>query len=95
VQLSSNGRTGSANPMYGLPFWNFDMRLAKDTKVGEHANVALSADFFNVFNHENFANPSSLSVSSPANFGVITSTYTPPNRTNSARWIEFGLRLEF
>jgi len=94
VQLSSNGRTGSANPMYGLPFWNFDMRLAKDTRAGEHANVAFSADFFNVFNHENFANPS-LSVSSPANFGVITGTYTPPNRTNSARWIEFGLRLEF
>ena len=49
----------------------------------------LSADFFNIFNHENFNNPS-LSISSPATFGVITSTYTPPNRTNSARWIDWA-----
>ena len=94
VQLSTNGRTGSANPMYGLPFWNLDMRLAKDTKITERFKTVFSADFFNIFNHENFNNPS-LSISSPATFGVITSTYTPPNRTNSARWIELGLRLEF
>ena len=30
-----------------------------------------------------------------AAFGVITTTLNPPNRTNSARWIEMGLRLEF
>ncbi|HUB83041.1 MAG TPA: carboxypeptidase-like regulatory domain-containing protein [Bryobacteraceae bacterium] len=94
VQLSSDGRTGSANPMYGLPFWNLDMRLAKNTKISERFNTVLSADFFNVFNHENFNNPS-LSLSSPATFGVITSTFTPANRTNSARWIEMSLRLEF
>jgi hypothetical protein len=94
VQLSANGRTGSANPMYGLPFWNLDMRVGKDTRINERFKTILSADFFNIFNHENFNNPS-LSISSPATFGVITSTYTPPNRTNSARWIEMGLRLEF
>ena len=94
VQLSSNGRTGSANPMYGLPFWNFDMRLGKNTAITERFHTELTADFFNIFNHENFSNPS-LSFSSPATFGVITSSYTPPNRTNSARWIEMGLRLEF
>ena len=27
VQLATNGRTGSANPMYGLPFWNFPEAL--------------------------------------------------------------------
>jgi hypothetical protein len=80
--------------MYGLPFWNFDMRFAKDTRIKERATLAFSADFFNVFNHQNFNNPS-LNISSPATFGVITGTYTPPNRTNAARWIEMGLRLEF
>ncbi|SPF52020.1 Cna B domain protein [Candidatus Sulfopaludibacter sp. SbA4] len=94
IQLSSNGRTGSANPMYGLPFWNFDMRFGKTTAIKERFKLGFSADFFNVFNHENFSNPS-LSVTSPATFGVITGTYTPPNRTNSARWIEMGLRLDF
>jgi hypothetical protein len=94
VQLSSNGRSGSANPMYGLPFWNLDMRLGKTAAVRERWKLTFSADFFNVFNHENFSNPT-LSYSSPATFGVITSTYTPPNRTNSARWIELGLRIDF
>jgi hypothetical protein len=94
VQLSSTGRTGSGNPMYGLPFWNLDMRLGKTTSIKDRWKLGFSADFFNVFNHENFSNPS-LSFASPASFGTITSTYTPPNRTNSARWIEMGLRLDF
>ncbi len=94
IQLASDGRTGSANPMFGLPFWNLDTRLGKNTNIGEKLKVGLSADFFNIFNHENFANPT-LSFTSPATFGVITSTYTPPNRTNSARWIELGLRVDF
>jgi hypothetical protein len=94
VQLSSTGRTGSGDPMYGLPFWNFDMRLGKSARIREKATLGISADFFNIFNHENFANPST-SFTSPATFGVITGTYTPPNRTNAARWIELGLRLDF
>jgi len=94
VQLSTSGSTGSANPMYGIPFWNLDMRVGKTTTIHERYKLGFSADFFNIFNHQNFANPS-LSIASPAAFGVITSTYTPPNRTNAARWIEMGLRLDF
>lgn len=94
VQLSSSGRTGSANPMYGLPFWNLDMRVGKSTNFGERIKAGLSADFFNLFNHPNYLNPT-LNYTSPATFGVITSTYTPPNRSNSARWIELGLRVDF
>ncbi len=94
IQLSTDGRTGSANPIYGLPFWNLDLRAGKTFSITERAKLSYSADFFNIFNHENFANPS-LTFTSPATFGVITSTYVPPNRTNSARWIEMGLRLDF
>ena len=49
---------------------------------------------FNVLNYHNYTTPS-LSYTSPTSFGVIGSTVTPANRNNSARWIEFGLRLEF
>ena len=96
VQLSSTGRTGSSNPMYGLPFWNSDMRLEKTTNLTPEGKMKLSytADFFNIFNHQNFQNPW-LSVASPWTFGVITSTFAPVNRTNAARWIEMGLRLDF
>jgi hypothetical protein len=50
-----------------------------------------------MFNHQNFANPGTtgLTLTNPAAFGVITGTATPANRTNAARWIEFGLRVEF
>jgi len=94
VQLSSTGRTGSGNPMYGLPFWNFDMRFGKSTAIKERWKLGFSADFFNIFNHENFSTPT-LTYASPATFGEVTSSLTPPNRTNSARWIEMGLRLDF
>jgi hypothetical protein len=80
--------------MYGLPFWNFDMRLGKATKLHEKYTLGFSADFFNIFNHENFATPTP-SFTSPATFGVITATQTPVNRTNAGRWIEMGLRLDF
>ena len=94
IQLSSSGRTGSANPMYGLPFWNFDMRFGKTTSITERYKLGFSADFFNIFNHQNFTTPT-LNYASPSTFGVITSTIAPPNRTNAARWIEMGLRLDF
>ncbi|MBZ5602090.1 MAG: carboxypeptidase-like regulatory domain-containing protein [Acidobacteriia bacterium] len=96
IQLSQDGRTGSSNPMRGIGFWNFDMRMGKTTSFGPEGKYKLgySADFFNIFNHHNFNTPV-LNYTSPATFGVVTGTYTPPNRTNSARWIEMGLRLDF
>jgi hypothetical protein len=94
VLLSQDSRDGRANPLRGLPFKNIDMRFGKRTTIHERFSTEFSADFFNIFNHPNFANPA-LSLTNPAAFGVITSTYTPPNRTNSARWIELGLRVQF
>jgi hypothetical protein len=96
IQLSSDTRTGRANPMRGLPVRNMDMRFGKDFSLGGEGKrrLGFSSDFFNVFNYHNFSTPG-LSYTSPTSFGVITSTYTPANRTNSARWIEMGLRVDF
>ncbi len=94
VLISQDTRTGRANPITGLPFKNIDMSFAKSTQITERIRTRFSADFFNIFNHPNFANPS-LSYTNPAAFGVITGTYTPPGRTNSARWIELGIRVDF
>ena len=95
IQLSSDTRTGRANPMRGLGVRNMDMRFGKDFPLAsEKRRIGFSADFFNVFNHHNFSTPA-LNYTSPTSFGVITGTYTPANRTNSARWIEMGLRLDF
>jgi len=50
---------GSAprNGFFGPHFRNFDFSLSKETKLTERVGVKLAADFFNIFNHPNFANP--------------------------------------
>jgi hypothetical protein len=94
VQISSDGRSGRSNPLRGLPRWNLDMSLGKKTTIMENKTLTFAADFFNVFNHVNFANPS-LDLNNPAAFGVITEQFTPLNRFAGSRSIQLGLRLEF
>jgi hypothetical protein len=94
ILLSQDGRTGQANHFRGPGFWNLDLRVAKETRITERVSYEFSFDFFNVFNHVNLNAPS-LSLNSPAAFGVFTSQFTPPNRTDGARWIQFGSRIRF
>jgi len=72
----------------GLPYWKFDLSLAKRTPVTDRAAFLFSADFLNAFNHVVFNDPT-LSMQDPASFGVISS------QANNPRAIQFGLRLEF
>ena len=92
--LSSDGRDGSGNPVRGLGLWNLDSRLGKETSFHERFKIEISADFFNIFNHVNFFDPS-LNRLNPATFGVINQEYIPANRTQGSRWIELGLRVSF
>jgi hypothetical protein len=95
VEISKDGRTGRANPLTGLPFWNLDTSIGKKTALTERVSMSFSADFFNIFNHPNFQDPT-LNISSRASFGVISSQLIPTNRdTAGARWIQLGLRFEF
>jgi len=92
--LSSDGRDGSGNPIRGLGFWNLDSRLGKVISFRERFKVEVSADFFNIFNHVNYFDPS-FNLLSPQTFGVINSELIPANRTQGSRWIELGLRVSF
>jgi hypothetical protein len=92
--LSSDTRDGSGNPVRGLGQWNLDSRLGKVTSFHERFQVEISADFFNIFNHVNFFDPS-LNLLSPATFGVINTELIPADRTQGSRWIELGLRVSF
>ncbi|HEY3135960.1 MAG TPA: hypothetical protein VGL29_08025, partial [Blastocatellia bacterium] len=94
ILLSQDGRQGRALYFRGPGFWNLDFRVGKQTRITERVRFEFSFDFFNVFNHVNLNAPS-LSLNSPANFGVLTSQFTPPNRTDGARWIQFGSRISF
>ncbi|NDQ57789.1 MAG: TonB-dependent receptor [Acidipila sp.] len=76
--------------IYRGPFQqNWDFSVIKNFRVTERQSLRFTTDFFNIWNHANFANPASTDVQSPGNFGVITSTKGTP------RLIQFSLRYAF
>ena len=94
VNIGSDGRSGRANPMRGLPRWNIDASVAKTTRITERVGFRVAFDFCNALNHRDFANPA-LSLLSPTAFGVIGAQLTPANRTDGARWIQVSARVDF
>jgi hypothetical protein len=94
VDIATDGRDGTGNPIRGLGFWNLDARLGKSTSFHERYKVEFSADFFNIFNHVNFFQPS-MNLQNPATFGVISQELIPADRTQGSRWIQLGLRVSF
>lgn len=45
------------NSLVGPTFKEFNFAVFKSTPINEHVNLMLRAEFFNIFNHPNFANP--------------------------------------
>jgi hypothetical protein len=77
---------------------NWDLSLAKDMNLSERIHLQFRTDFFNAFNHPQFANPNlDLGLSAPQlglvapnpAFGVISAASTNP------RLLQFSLRLVF
>ena len=99
------GRVGTSgrNQYYGPNLANFDFTLQKAFRLwSETSKLSFRADFFNVLNHTNFANPT-RNMSS-ANFGRITQTVgtatalftgTTAGAVGGARQIQLALRLSF
>ena len=95
------GRNSLSGPAYA----DFDFALIKNTKLTERTNLEFRAEFFNIFNHPNFAVPTNTVGPNGAggngdaifvgpttlagNAGQIFST------VSSSRQIQFGLRLSF
>jgi TonB-dependent receptor-like protein len=93
------------NVLRGPRQTNVDFSIIKRFPFTESKNIELRAEFFNLFNHVNFANPISNlnAVSSsggsidpntgqiinPGDFGRITST------SNNPRLIQFALKVNF
>ena len=71
---------------------NWDFSLIKNFKLTERQSMRFSTDFFNIWNHANFANPgngTATDVEIPSAFGRIFSTVGTP------RLIQFSLRYAF
>jgi hypothetical protein len=87
--------------LLGPAFADLDIGLLKNTKLhllGEDGGVEFRAEFFNIFNHPNFAEPSEavlagaltdVSEAPISTAGEITSTVQP------SRQIQISLRLRW
>jgi hypothetical protein len=62
------------NEIYGPHFWNVDFAVSKNTQLFERMNLQLRAEFFNIFNHPNFALPNFFVVPGFGPAGLITQT---------------------
>jgi hypothetical protein len=76
-----------------------DLSIFKDFKFTERWYLQFRTEFFNIFNHPNFANPSA-DISSPGSFGKVSNTLAPILGTDSGgpgdpREIQFALKLYF
>jgi len=96
--------------IYGPGFWNYDFSTTKNFQLHERLLLQFRAEFFNIFNHPNFALPSNVITpgllanrtpnpeAGPA--GLITQTPdvaqgNPGLGGGGPRVMQFGLRLQF
>jgi hypothetical protein len=104
-QFGNLGRNALRGPNF---LWS-DFYLTKWFPLTEHVKLRFEGQFFNVFNHPNFALPSMVQAGIPGNpstqsgFGALTYTTSPPTGLlgvglggdSSPRMIAFQARLEF
>lgn len=76
------------NFLYGPGQKNLDLSVVKFIPIRETVRAELRAEFFNLFNWTNFANPNS-NIAVPSTFGRITATSTGP------RVIQFAFKVSF
>ncbi|MGH9741503.1 MAG: hypothetical protein ACRD51_04045 [Candidatus Acidiferrum sp.] len=97
------------NALRGPDFTWSDFYLTKSFSLREHLKLRFDTQFFNVFNHPNFALPSMVlagipgKASTQTGFGALTYTTSPPTGLlgvglggdSTPRMIAFQMRLEF
>ncbi|MGO9777770.1 MAG: carboxypeptidase regulatory-like domain-containing protein [Terracidiphilus sp.] len=106
----SNCQFGDAgrNTVRGPHFTYSDIYLSKKFPITKAVSLRFDTQFFNAFNHPNFALPSNVEagvpgVFIPAKFGTLESTISPPTGLlgvglggdSSPRMIAFQARIEF
>jgi Carboxypeptidase regulatory-like domain len=101
--LGSMGR----NTFRDTGFRNWDLSVAKNWKFGERLGAQFRAEFFNVLNHPNFANPfggqngwAHNDPGGPGNFGCACATpdvaaSNPVIGSGGSRAVQLGLKLLF
>jgi len=67
------------NAIYGPGYTNFDFSLTKNTQISDRFTVQFRAEFFNIFNHPNFALPAHTIIPGYVDNGTPGSPMVVPN----------------
>ena len=89
LRFPHHGEIGNRNAFRGPAFWNLDSAVIKRFPISEKwGTLQLRWEAFNLFNHNAFNTPASVSIAS-GTFGSITSSSTAP------REMQFAIRWDF
>ena len=84
------------DPLRGIPYFELDLRLAKNFKFGERMNLQLVAQAFNLTNRANYGNDFGNNIASSSTFGHPVGFINPASTiVPLAVWGELGARLTF
>ena len=86
--------------IFGPGFWNYDFSASKNFQLWERVQLQFRSEFFNIFNHPNFALPTNVITPGSGPAGAITQTPdvaqgNPGLGGGGPRVVQFGLRLQF
>jgi len=94
--VSQNCTIAAYDPLRGDPFFQLDLRLSKDFRLGERMRLQLVAQAFNLTNRANYGNDFNGNIASPSTFGHPAG-FIAPSSTVIPRslWSEYGVRFTF
>jgi len=83
---------GQGTQVQGPGFHRLDFSIFKNFRTSERTQLQFRAEFFNLTNTPQFANPSGTNFGNPSTFGLITGLV---DGANDPREIQFALKLYF
>src|SRR5580700_6539358 len=94
--LGLDNKDGGNGNIFGLPYWNMDFSVRKNVMVTEGISLELQGVFANVFNHNQWLDPSATGTTGlfgPSLFGALPGS--SQGQLGGDRQIEVGFRVRF
>jgi hypothetical protein len=100
TQFGYTGTGSAETSIYGPSWKNFDMSLAKETKIAEKVTFKFAANFFNFVNNHSLINSTNGNVNNGPEVSFVTDVANPQfgqwnGGVSAPRTIQFSGRLEF
>jgi hypothetical protein len=96
--LGLDNRDGGNGNLIGLPYWNMDFSVRKNIVVAEGFSVEMQGVFANIFNHNQWLDPTgangdAIGLFGGSGFGALPGS--AQGQPGGDRQIELGIRVRF